>query len=63
LWRQYRRRVQIEIKTRKNNFYFQKIHNLRKEMSVNGGTLLTQCQVERKVNLSLQLSVTGRVSK
>ena len=31
LWRQYRRRVQIEIKTRKNNFYFQKIHNLRKD--------------------------------
>ena len=31
LWRQYRRRVQIEIKTRKNNFYTQKIHNLRKD--------------------------------
>jgi hypothetical protein len=31
LWRQYRRRVQIEIKTRKNNFYIQKIHNLRKD--------------------------------
>ena len=29
-----------------------------KTMSVSGGTLLTQCQVERKVNLSLQLSVT-----
>ena len=58
LWRQYRRRVQIEIKTRKNNFYTQKSITCEKTMSVNGGTLLTQCQVERKVNLSLQLSVT-----
>ncbi len=31
LWRQYRRRVQIQIKTRKSNFYTQKIHNLRKD--------------------------------
>ena len=31
LWRQYRRRVQIGIKIRKNNFYTQKIHNLRKD--------------------------------
>ena len=30
-------------------------------MSVNGGILLTQCQAERKVNLSLQLSVTKQV--
>ena len=31
LWRHYRRMVQMEIKTRKNNFYTQKIQNVRKD--------------------------------
>ena len=52
------RMIQIEIKTRKNHFYTKKSITCGKTMSVNGGILLTQCQAERKVNLSLQLSVT-----
>jgi hypothetical protein len=53
--------IQIEIKTRKNHFYTKKSITCGKTMSVNGGILLTQCQAERKVNLSLQLSVTEQV--
>ena len=31
LWRQYRRSIQKEIRSRKNNFYAQKIHDMQKD--------------------------------